>query len=655
MSALVGILSINKKHVLLEEGHRMMQAFEDFPADDKQIYLKNYVLLGNHAQWITPESVGEIQPFYCRESGCVISADAIIDNRQELFSLLNIPEYQRANMPDSQLILKAYLKWEEKAFNHLIGDFSFVIWDPEKSQLLGARDFSGLRTLYYSIVNEKFYMASTIKAIQNVIPNGKELDEEWLAEFMGVPGYAPGVSVDLTPFKQVKQLPPAHYFFIKNGVYQQHRYITLPEDEKIRFETDEEYVQAFKTIFERAVQDRLRTVGKVGSFLSGGLDSGSVTSIAAKQLSKEEEFLHSFSSIPLKGFSDWTPKSRIANEEEYIEEILKSHKNIIHHYESFPDKSSYKDIEQWLNIMETPYKFFENSYWIRGINERASQEGVNVLLSGSRGNFTVSWGNAFDHFVKRLTKMKIRTLINEVQEYHLITGHGRKDILKKTLKKLKGDSKKGERLTTLLNEKYFRKYNLHSKMQQTSLITHWDQTIDYSKWRNKYFNELFPLLNYNASSKLSLKYKVWTRDPTNDLRVVRFCLSIPEEQFFKSGMDRALIRLSTKKVLPEKVRLNHQVRGLQSADLNYRLLDDWHKLKKEVNLALENNEIASMLDIEKAKMLLNQLGDTPDKALAVDYNFKVLMNLIVFTRFLSRLKGGESYEEKMDNDFVRIY
>ena len=65
--------------------------------------------------------------------------------------------------------------------------------------------------------------------------------------------------------------------------------------------------------------------------------------------------------------------------------------------------------------------------------------------------------------------------------------------------------------------------------------------------RKDHFNEVFP---WNATgtlgTKLSLRYSLWKRDPTNDLRVIQFCLSVPEEQYVQNGMDRALIRRSTK-------------------------------------------------------------------------------------------------------------
>ena len=94
MSAIAGILNFNKEPIDIEHSKRIMKAFESFPADDIQLWQKENVFLGCHAQWITPESIGEQLPLYDSERQCTITADAIIDNRKELFDRLQINTQQ---------------------------------------------------------------------------------------------------------------------------------------------------------------------------------------------------------------------------------------------------------------------------------------------------------------------------------------------------------------------------------------------------------------------------------------------------------------------------------------------------------------------------------------------------------------------------------
>lgn len=138
-------------------------------------------------------------------------------------------------------------------------------------------------------------------------------------------------------------------------------------------------------MFGRAVKDRLRTYRAAGANLSGGLDSGSVVSFAAEELRRRGQPLHTFSSYPVDGFTGFKLGNRVADERPYIQETIDYVGNIQPTLLNFPERNSYNDIDDWLGIMEMPYKFIENSYWLKGIYEQAQQQDIGILLSGQRG------------------------------------------------------------------------------------------------------------------------------------------------------------------------------------------------------------------------------------------------------------------------------
>src|SRR5690625_2582180 len=113
MSAINGIFHMNKEIVPPDHINNLMGSLQQFPADDIEIWSQENVFLGCHAQWITPESIGEKLPYYDYERKLAITADAIIDNRVELFERLQVDWVERKTIPDSQLILLAYHKWGE--------------------------------------------------------------------------------------------------------------------------------------------------------------------------------------------------------------------------------------------------------------------------------------------------------------------------------------------------------------------------------------------------------------------------------------------------------------------------------------------------------------------------------------------------------------
>ena len=142
MSAITGIYHLDEEPINHQQNQYLMESLQKYPFDDIQRWNDEKVFLGCLSQWITPESVNEKLPFYDDQRQLSITADAIIDNRHELFELLNIRKTQRDVISDSQLILLAYEKWDEDVPKHLIGDFAFMIWDPKEEEVVWCKGLS---------------------------------------------------------------------------------------------------------------------------------------------------------------------------------------------------------------------------------------------------------------------------------------------------------------------------------------------------------------------------------------------------------------------------------------------------------------------------------------------------------------------------------
>lgn len=282
MSAIAGIIHFTNEPVSIEHGREVMSRLYKYPADDIQIWHKENAFLGCHAQWITPESVGEQLPFYNYEKQLAITADAIIDNRDELFEKLQVDYSDRKNMTDSELILLSYQKWGEAAPKYLVGDFAFMIWDEKKQTLFGARDFSGSRTLYFYRGEEKFTFCTIINPLFSLPYVEKKLNKQWIAEFLAIPVNFESVDPQLTVYKYIEQVPPSHTILVKEGEVKFSRYYTPTVGEMLNLKSNEEYEEAFREVYQSAVKARLRTHHQVGAHLSGGLDSGSVVSFVSK-------------------------------------------------------------------------------------------------------------------------------------------------------------------------------------------------------------------------------------------------------------------------------------------------------------------------------------------------------------------------------------
>ncbi|PEJ58441.1 asparagine synthetase B [Bacillus sp. AFS002410] len=639
MSAITGIIHFNNEPVPTEYGNGLMKSLQKYPADDVQVWHKNNVLLGCHAQWITPESVGEQLPYYDYNRGLVITADAIIDNREELFDRLHIDKSYRKAMPDSHLILLAYEKWGEESPKYLAGDFAYIIWDEAKRLLFGARDFSGSRTLYYYNNMQKFAFCTIMNPLFTLPFIKKKINEQWLAEFISIPGNFESVNTSSTVYDSIRQIPPSHIIKIKDGNETISRYCELASVEKLKLKSDHEYEEAFREVYQNAVKARLRTHRQVGAHLSGGLDSGSVVSFAAKDLQKENKQLYTYSYVPVDGFVDWTYKNRVADERPFIQSTVQYVGNIRDHYLDFADRSPLSEVDDWLDVLEMPYKFFENTFWLSGIYEKAQQNDVGILLNGQRGNWTVSWGPFLDYQVTLLKKLNLVHFFKELHLYSKNLGVKKSRVFsvvrKKAFTSLKRYTPSEDYFPIIVNPQFAKKNGVIETLQEHGIDMNGYSNLNAYDMKKEQFDKLYYWsINGTYGTKLSLRHSVWDRDPTNDLQVIKFCLSVPEEQYVQNGLDRSLIRRSMKTYLPDKVRLNQRVRGVQGADGVHRMTSFWQQFIDELKLLCTDSMASDIFNIEVLKSSIKNIEGEPRPEYVFDLDFRFLMRSLIVYRFL---------------------
>lgn len=644
MSAIAGIFKFDDEFTSTECGKRLMSELQEYPADDVQEWYKKNVFLGCHAQWITPESIGEKLPFHDFTRQLAITADAIIDNRNELFDRLQVDYKDRKGMTDSELILFAYHKWGEECPKYLVGDFAFIIWDERNQLLFGARDFSGGRTLYFYHDQKRAALCTLIKPLFSLPYIEKKLNEQWLAEYLAISGMIDVVDAFITPYENIKQIPPAHSVTITRRKVKFSKYVSLDSVKKIKLKSTEEYVEAFQEVFQEAVTSRLRTNRKVGIQLSGGLDSGSIASFAGRILKKENKPLHTFSYIPPSDFEDFTPKNLMPDERILIKETVRHVGGITDHYLDFKGRDPFSEVEDFLEIMETPYKFFENSFWLKGMFEEGYREGVGVLLNGGRGNLSISWGSAMDYYALLFKRFKWLTLTYELNQYSKKVGGARMRRIPNVIRIAYPfidrifPSSTPYIFPRIINGDFAKRMGVFEKLKQHGIgESGWFAATNIYKQRKSHFEEVF---HWNASNtiatKLSLKYSLWKRDPTNDIRVIRYCLSVPEEQYVQGGLDRALIRNATSNLLPDKIRLNQKIQGVQGADWVHRMLPNWSAFIEEIEKLSRDERALKFLDGEVIKKaLLKAHGDVRAEH-AIDFDYKILMRSLIVYRFIQK-------------------
>jgi asparagine synthase (glutamine-hydrolysing) len=235
--------------------------------------------LGHARMIVTPEEEDEQQPLLSPRTGCILTADVRLDNREEL--LARLPERLSPMTTDAEIILRAYETWGADALPQLLGDFAFVLWDPRGQRLVCARDTSGQRTLYYRLDHRTFAAASEIQQLLQdptvpVTPN-----EERIRDFL-VPlnMFQNEKDQAATFFAGISALPAGHVLTVEQGAERIQRYWDLGAPAELRYRGDDEYAEHYLSLFSDVVRARLRASRPIGVLLSGGLDSSSVACVA---------------------------------------------------------------------------------------------------------------------------------------------------------------------------------------------------------------------------------------------------------------------------------------------------------------------------------------------------------------------------------------
>lgn len=210
--------------------------------------------------------------------GNIIVFNGEIYNYIELRHQLGVELFSTTS--DTEVILQAYRHWGVDCVNHFKGMFSFALWDEKHQVLFCARDRFGIKPFYYTIVGKTFYFASEIKTLLPFIEIKTDLEgfKDYLTFQFVMNGR--------TLFKDVHELSPAHYLVVSPQGYSSTCYWQL--DYSPDFDHTDKYFQEQLTVLlDESVKLHLRSDVPVGSYVSGGLDSGTIASLAAKNKGKD--------------------------------------------------------------------------------------------------------------------------------------------------------------------------------------------------------------------------------------------------------------------------------------------------------------------------------------------------------------------------------
>lgn len=222
--------------------------------------------------------------------------DYIIVYNGELY---NTPELRRAltgyghsfsGHSDTEVVLKSYIQWGDACVERMNGIFAFAVWEPDERRLFVARDRMGVKPFFYTVKNRAFLFASELKGLLAHPWVEPEADRDSVLELLLTgPGRTPGCGV----FRGISELPPAHRGYFTTDGFRTERYWRLtPREHTDSLDGTVEHVRYLVT---DAIERQLVSDVPIGTFLSGGLDSGVISSVANEHMKRRGERLVTFS------------------------------------------------------------------------------------------------------------------------------------------------------------------------------------------------------------------------------------------------------------------------------------------------------------------------------------------------------------------------
>lgn len=601
MSAIAGIVRLDGRPVEPSEIDRMLGTMAHRGPDGTHVWTDGALGLGHGMLHTTPESLHEVLPWTDPASGLTITADARIDNREELTEALGLGAEAKA-LPDSAFILRAYERWGQECLDHLVGDFAFAIWNPRARRLFCARDQFGIRPFYYYWKPGRFLtFATELKAMLALPEVPKRLNEVNLADNLVI------LREDDTStiYEGLVHLPRAHAMTLADGELRLWRYYTLAPRQDMEGWSDEAYIEGFRELFEEAVRCRVRSAFPVGSHLSGGLDSSAVACVARDILAERGERLHTFT-LTFESVPE-------CDESNYAEEVI-AQGGFVPHYVAGDALGPLSNLEELYTLLDDR-SVGGNQHNVWAMLKAGRDAGVRVMLDGIDGDNTVGHGfrylselaegGAWDVFAREVRVLverhrdadhghpferavgSLNSLVTQ-QAYPVLEKLAEEKCVVKlaravlALRREFGVSPRqtlgsvwrrllvpravlqrrkrvyvsegGEQMLAALDSGFVSRVRIRERME-TSLVDSYlaEAALGEREYQQRLLGSAMLQLLLTTTSHFGSHFQIEPRHPFMDRRLIEYCLALPPSLSLRNGWPRYFLRKSLETVMPRDV------------------------------------------------------------------------------------------------------
>jgi asparagine synthase (glutamine-hydrolysing) len=507
-------------------------------------YFNSKIGLGHRRLSIISHETGA-QPMFDNENNSVIVFNGEIYNTDEVKEVCYHHNFKTQS--DTEVILAAYNEWGNECTLHLKGMFAFAIWDKKNKTLFCSRDRFGIKPFYYTVQDGIFYFASEIKTLLPFVD--KEINLDAISDYFTFQ-FTLG---EKTFFKGIFQLNPAHNLIIKDGEIKIYKYWEI--NYQIDFDHTKKYfIDKTRFLLTEAINKRIHSDVEIGSYLSGGLDSSIVTTIANKQYKKFKVFHGTFIEKDFK--------------EDYFVDKIVAKNDLILHRKTITPENFLNNIEDVIYYLDQPVA--GPGAFSQYMVAKSASKHLKVVIGGQGGDEIFGgYARYLLAYFEQCIKGAIDGTMNSgnfIVTYESIIPN--LSILEQYKPLMKEFWSNG-----LFEEKDERYFKLINKSNTLTNIIDWNQFSHYSPleefkkifWGNNINSEsYFDLMSHfdfktllpallHVDDRMSMAHSIESRSPFLDHELIEFLATIPANVKFENGKLKALLKESFSDVLPSEI------------------------------------------------------------------------------------------------------
>ncbi len=469
------------------------------------------------------------QPFHY-ENRYTISYNGEVYNYVELKKQLIAKGYAFESDTDTEVILAAYDYWGNECVQHFNGMWAFAIYDKKENQLFCSRDRFGIKPFYYSLIGHKFCIASEIKQFTAIENWSARLNKVQAYEFLAL-GYHDHHSA--TFFEGVEQLRGGHnlVYKLQDHSFKIEQYYDIREKVGSSSLSFEEAKNEFYTLFTDSIRLRLRSDVKVGTSLSGGLDSSAVVCVMHELLKAQK------SAAQQESVSACFPNFKI-DESQYVDDLskqigLQSHK-------VFPNFEGLKEQFDRLCWHQDEPVASASVFAQHLVFQTAKENNLTVMLDGQGADeILAGYDKFYAPYFKTLIKKNPLKAASELFRYFSLHSENISTVGKAVFKNNKPRFPIDWLTSDFIidNQKVFkRSVDTSVATCSTNLLTEIGLSV---------------LLHYEDRN--SMAASVESRLPFMDYRLVEFCLSLPDDFKIRQAKRKYIMREALQALLPKSI------------------------------------------------------------------------------------------------------